>query len=317
MKLFGRLFIPVLVAIIWWAIPDMNATPPNAHYWIDHDKLIEGTAALNGELLSLDIDVSKYPGAHTLYYRIQDLQGNWSAPICVPFISNPQTSGGSAKSFEYWIDKESDRRQTKDIADNVAFFDLNCEDLALGAHNLYYRVEDQFGNFGSVRCHVFYKSRTSGSSITWYRYWWNDHYDLSEEIAVTTGEPVFLLDTELKFPDNIADENNSSHQAYLSIIFGDDSGNVSPVWNAVVDYERFILDVKELDNGSIWTCHANGNNLILSGLTPGDGILRIFALNGQEISTSIPHEENQIYSIGKEKVVIVCYKGLSKKILIN
>ena len=292
----------------------MKASSPNAHYWIDRDKLIEGTAALNGDLLSLDIDVSKYPGAHTLHYRIQDQQGKWSAPICVPFISNPQASGGNAKAFEFWIDKEYDRKQKKDVVNDIAFFDLDCEDLAPGAHAMYYRFEDQYGVFGGVRCHVFYKAANASPRVVWYRYWWNDRYDLAVDVDVDSDESVFMLDTDITIPEYAADANNGSHAARFNILFGDNSGAVSEICTTEVDYEPYLLDVDALSSEDAWKCQARDGILTVSGLVPGKGTVRIFTLDGRMLHTSVPQHESLTLAVS-ETAVIVCHDGVSRKVM--
>lgn len=316
MKSIVRFLLPVFGAILWLSSPVMKASSPNAHYWIDRDKLIEGTATLNGDILSLDIDVSKYPGAHTLHYRIQDQDGKWSAPICVPFISNPQTSGGNAKGFEFWIDKEYDRKQKKDVVNDIAFFDFDCEDLAPGAHAMYYRFEDEYGVFGSVKCHVFYKALNSSPRVIWYRYWWNDRYDLAIDVDVDSAESIFVLDTDVSIPDYAVDENNGSHKAYLNILFGDNGGEVSEILTAEVDYESYLMDVEALTLENSWKCHTNDGVLTVSGLVPDKGIIRVFALDGRLLHNSVPKHESLTLDIS-ESAVIVCHNGVSRKVLLK
>lgn len=386
MKVIGRYLLSVLGVVICLTSTELKASSPTAHYWIDHNRLVEGTSQLNDNQLSMDIDVSGYPGAHTLYYRIQDEEGKWSVVTCIPFISNPQRSGGDAKSCEYWIDKNISQLKKVAAPDNVISFDLDCKDLAPGAHELYYhvedqfgnfgstscalfirtpnsggdaksceywidknidqlqkiaatdnitffnidcdgldpgphglyyRVEDQFGNFGSPICHVFYKNPAEGSHVAWYRYWWNDRYDLAEEVTVSTDSPIFMLDSDLTIPDYAADKDNDSHAAHLYMIFGDDTGNISEVLDVKVNYELYLAGINDLTSEVTWGYRTNGNNLTLSGLTPGKGILRIFSLDGRQIHAEIPDEDSVIHTIEMEKIVIVCYDGASKKIILR
>lgn len=309
-----RYFILVLGMLISHLTAEMKASSSAAHYWIDHDKLIEGTLLLNGSQLNLDIDVSEYPGAHTLYYRIQDSDGNWSAVVCVPFVSNPQTSGGEARSCEYWIDKNYDQRQKVAVANNNAVFDIDSESLASGAHGLYYRVEDEYGNYGGSMCHVFYKNPVSDNRVKWYRYWWNDRYDLATEVPVEAQEQVFMLNTDLLIPDYAADPEADLHHARLNILFGDDGGRVSEVLVADVGYDAYLLSIIDMEAVKSWKCHSKGNELTITGLTPGEGLVRIYTLDGQLLFAAVPPAENFTHAIEKTHIVIVCYDGVSRKV---
>ena len=312
MKAIGRYFIPLLVSLMALTTAKMKASSPAAHYWIDHDKIIEGTSQLNGSQLHLDIDVSEYPGGHTLYYRIQDQDGKWSTVTCVPFVS--LVSGGDAVSCEYWIDKDYDRRQKVAVADNNVVFDIDSESLASGAHCLYYRVGNESGNYGGVICHVFCKNAPSGNCVKWYRYWWNDRYDLASEIPVEAQEPVFMLDTDLLIPDYIADADADIHRATLNIMFGDEKGNVSEILVTEVDYEPYILSVVDVEAGASWNYYSKGNELTLTGLTPGKGLVRIYTLDGQLLLSTVPQAETLTQAIDKTPIVIVCYAGVSRKV---
>lgn len=315
MKAIGRYFIPLLGLLMVLTTAEMKASSPTAHYWIDHDKIIEGTSQLSGSLLNLDIDVSEYPGAHTLYYRIQDLDGKWSTVTCVPFVS--LVSGGDAVCCEYWIDKDYDLRQKVAVADNNAVFDIDCESLASGAHFLYYRVENESGNYGGVMCHVFCKTPASDNRVKWYRYWWNDRYDLATEVPVEAQEPVFMLDADLLIPDYALDADADIHRATLNIMFGDEEGNVSEILVAEVDYEPYILSVVDVDVRASWNYHSTRNELTLTGLTPGEGLVRIFTPDGQLLFSAVPETESLVYSTEKNSIVIVCYNGVSRKILLR
>lgn len=315
MKTIGRYFIPLLGLLMALTTAGMKASSPAAHYWIDHDKIIEGTAQLSGSQLNLDIDVSEYPGAHTLYYRIQDPDGKWSTVTCVPFVS--LVSGGDAVSCEYWIDKDYDLRQKVAVADNNAVFDIDCENLASGAHFLYYRVENESGNYGGVMCHVFCKTPASGNRVKWYRYWWNDRYDLATEVPVEAQEPVFMLDADLLIPDYAVDTDADIHRATLNIMFGDEEGNISEILVAEVDYEPYILSVVDVEAGASWNYHSKGNELTLTGLTPGKGLVRIYTLDGQLLFSNVPQAENLTHAIEKTPIVIVCYDGVSRKVLLR
>lgn len=317
MKAIGRYLLSVLVAVVSLTPTEVKASSPTAHYWIDHNKLIEGSSQFSGDYLSMDLDVSGLnPGGHTLYYRIQDEDGKWSAVTSVIFVRTPR-SGGDTKSCEYWIDKNIDQLQKVTATDNVTFFNIDCEDLAPGAHGLYYRVEDQFGNFSSPICQVFYKNPPVGSNVAWYRYWWNDRYDLAEEVAVATEEPIFMLDTNLTIPDYAVDKYNDSHTACLYMIFGDDTGNISEVLDVDINYDLYLAGINDIQAEATWRYRTNGNTLTLSGLTPGKGILRIFSLDGRQIHAEIPDEDSVTYTIEMEKIVIVCYDGASKKVILR
>lgn len=317
MKTIGRYFLPILGVILWITTVELKASSPTAHYWIDHNKLIEGTSQLIDSRLSLDLDMFKYPGAHTLYYRVQDQDGNWSSVVCVPFISNPLIRGGNAKSCEYWLDKNIDQLQQTTVSDNTVFFDLNCEDLVPGAHCLYYRIEDQFGNFGSVMSHVFYKNSEIGTHVDWYRYWWNDRYDLSTEVTVDESDTIFTLNADLSIPDYAVATSTDSHKATLNILFGDNEGYLSEVFVAEVDYNPYIMEVVEVKSETLWECHSKGNQLIFTGLTPGKGMIRVFSLDGRQLVSSVPKHENQTYTIDMENIVLICYDGVSRKVFLK
>ncbi len=165
--------------------------------------------------------------------------------------------------------------------------------------------------------HVFYKNSEIGTHVDWYRYWWNDRYDLSTEVTVDKSDTIFTLNADFSIPDYAVDTSADSHKATLNILFGDNEGHLSEVFVAEVDYNPYIMEVVEVKSETLWKCHSKDNHLTFTGLTPGKGMIRVFSLDGRQLVSSVPQHENETYAIGLENVVLICYDGISRKVLLK
>ena len=105
--------------------------------------------------LALNIDGLSL-GAHLLFIRVQDEQGNWSSVMAHPFLIGGK-SGFMA--MEYYIDTDPGPGQAIPVAmpetSGQFAFDIPTESLLAGEHIIYVRGMDTQGNWSSVNQATF------------------------------------------------------------------------------------------------------------------------------------------------------------------
>lgn len=105
--------------------------------------------------LALSIDGLSL-GAHLLFVRVQDEQGNWSSVMAHPFLIGGK-SGFMA--MEYYIDTDPGPGQAIPVAmpetSGQFAFDIPTESLSAGEHIIYVRGMDTQGNWSSVNQATF------------------------------------------------------------------------------------------------------------------------------------------------------------------
>ena len=119
------------------------------------------------DLLLSDIDTSSLPlGIHTLFLRVLDSDGFWSAPRQFSFEVSASTSVTNA---EYYIDTDPGPGngfallpldgdwgdQEEDVWKNVDTSSLSCE-----SHQICVRTQDNYGRWGPVACENFFITST-------------------------------------------------------------------------------------------------------------------------------------------------------------
>lgn len=78
-------------------------------YWIDGNWDGKHMGENASGLIDIDIDISQLEaGMHCLYFRIQDQQGLWSAPLTHCFVKPSYMVGNKIKAYRYWFNGAND-----------------------------------------------------------------------------------------------------------------------------------------------------------------------------------------------------------------
>ena len=80
-----RRFLVYSILMLCMVLAGHAQTITRYHYWIDQARLNEATQTVASPASSIQIDWSPdltgiTEGLHTLYYRVQDSNGEWSVP---------------------------------------------------------------------------------------------------------------------------------------------------------------------------------------------------------------------------------------------
>ena len=192
-------------------------------YWVDDEKAHLTTQEVTDGEASFVLDASDMrEGMHTLYYRFEDNEGQYSYLHTWDFFVKRIVVNDEIKvtSLEYWVDDAKAHFTTQDVTDGEASFVLDASDMREGMHTLYYRFEDNEGQYSYVHTWDFFVKRivvNDDIKVTSLEYWVDDakaHFTTQE---VTDGEASFVLDA--------SDMREGMHTLYYR--FEDNEGQYS------------------------------------------------------------------------------------------
>lgn len=229
-------------------------------YWIDSKEKQE--LAVDGSEVAFTVDGSQVnEGLHTLNYRVKDNAGMYSPLQTWMFIRTAlqdATTENTVTSVEYWFDGKTDDVHTHVVQGESTSFSVDASALKHGAHTLSYRVKDARGQYSIPQTWAFFRNVPTATKIVWYKYWWNNHEDKAVKETVKNNGEEFVFTKEMVVPDYAMTDGFSRRSAArLSIVFGDDMGNVSSLVCADVTYPDVIPPVtvittdKEESAGSV------------------------------------------------------------------
>jgi Leucine-rich repeat (LRR) protein len=73
-------------------------------YWVDDKAEQKTTGKAASGLINLDVDVSQVkPGMHCLYFRMQDDNGKWNAPLSHCFVKTSIKTDNKIQAYRYWF----------------------------------------------------------------------------------------------------------------------------------------------------------------------------------------------------------------------
>ena len=203
---------------------------------------------------SLDLDLTIIPnglanGAHQLYYRFLDSDGDWSQIEGKTFIISDTNNANVADiiSGEYFFD--SDPGAGNGIAipniSSADSLDLNLtitpNSLSIGAHQLYYRFLDSDGDWSQIEGKIFFISDTSNSqaaNIVSGEYFFNSDPGVGNGISIPNITAADSLDLNI----NLGSLNlpEGAHQLFYR--FMDSLGN----WSQI---DGKIFNIMDTTNG--------------------------------------------------------------------
>ena len=174
------------------------------HYWIDADRLHEKTETVPPEEDPVEINWSMTltdmtEGTHTLYYRVQDSNSEWSVLNSWQFFVKRLVTNDeiTVTKLEYWVDEAKAHYTSMAITDNAASFILDASDMTEGTHNLYYRVQDNEGEWSYLHSWQFFVKRITTNEtikVTDIEYWVDAEKAHYTTKAVSNDEVTFVMD---------------------------------------------------------------------------------------------------------------------------
>lgn len=190
-----RLIYIIGVLLLWSGVV-LSQTQLSYRYWIDNNKdaAVSGTAT-DGTVLSLSVDAGELPaGIHFLNMQCKEEGGKWGMALRQPFVIpyDGYVDGSGMKSYEYWIDNDTEHRVATTVSDDTqqsAASMVDVSSLSTGIHFFNMRVQEANGLWGPVERQAFYipcePQATSERLITGYRYSFDDNWQ-----TVTFDSPV-------------------------------------------------------------------------------------------------------------------------------
>ena len=241
------------------------------HYWIDSTRINETTIELTAATEPREISWSPNltgirEGMHTLHYRLQDSNNEWSVPYAWQFfvIRRIVNTTIEVTNIEYWVDTDSDNRTTAAVTNDSVAFTLDASTLREGMHTLYYRFKDNEGEYSVPHAWQFFVVRHMVNTIikvTDIEYWVDTDYDNRSTMTVTDDSVAFTLDASTlregmhtlyyRFRDNEG-EHSYLHawDFFVARYVNNDSINVTEVeyW---VDTIRSNTQTKSVTDGAV------------------------------------------------------------------
>ena len=241
------------------------------HYWIDstriNETITELSAATEPREISWSPDLTGInEGMHTLHYRLQDSNNEWSVPYAWQFfvIRRIVNTTIEMTNIEYWVDTDSDNRTTAAVTNDSVAFTLDASTLREGMHTLYYRFKDNEGEYSVPHAWQFFVVRHVVNTIikvTDIEYWVDTDYDNRSTMTVTDDSVAFTLDASnlregmhtlyYRFRDNEG-EHSYLHawDFFVARYVNNDSINVTEVeyW---VDTIRSNTQTKSVTDGAV------------------------------------------------------------------
>jgi hypothetical protein len=241
------------------------------HYWIDSTRINETITELSAATEPREISWSPdligiSEGMHTLYYRLQDSNNEWSIPYAWQFfvIRRIVNTTIEVTNIEYWVDTDSDNRTTAAVTNDSVAFTLDASTLREGMHTLYYRFKDYEGEYSIPYAWQFFLIRrvvNTTIEVTDIEYWVDTDYDNRSTMTVTDDSVAFTLDASnlregmhtlyYRFRDNEG-EHSYLHawDFFVARYVNNDSINVTEVeyW---VDTIRSNTQTKSVTDGAV------------------------------------------------------------------
>ena len=245
-------------------------------YWIDTDKQHYTTSSVSNGSITFAMDLADLrEGMHTLYYRIQDNEGGWSALQTWEFFKTRVMANDeiAASRIEYWIDTDKQHYTTSSVSNGSITFAMDLADLREGMHTLYYRIQDNEGGWSLLHTWQFFKTRVMANETiapTQIEYWIDatkEHYATK---PIAAGTASFTMD--------LADLREGMHTLYYRFKDNEGGWSLLHTWQffktRVIQNEtmhvvacEYWLD--EVTNESTQTIEVSGSSVLLSFSTIG------------------------------------------------
>ncbi|MEZ5007843.1 MAG: T9SS type A sorting domain-containing protein [Chitinophagales bacterium] len=182
---------------------------------------------------AVNLDLSSFqPGFHLLYIRIKDTNGSYSLAMAKPiFISNGENNSNTLARLEYFIDDDPGYGNGRQIAlNNASEFDdeleLDLSGVAQGIHQLFLRVQDNYGAWSLSQRHqiVVFPGNGMELNLTQIEYYYDEDPGFGNGFQVNVNSAI--VDSNLVF---VVPENLSLGEHILHVRAKDQNGRWSHI----------------------------------------------------------------------------------------
>ncbi len=233
-------------------------------WWIDNGYETKTIGEISEDNLSFPVDLSDLvPGMHRFNCRLNTVDGEYGSIYSKYFYTVSNKSG--AKGYEYWFDNRYSSKVTGSISENTLTFPVEITDLVPGMHYFNCRLENGYGEWGSVYRSVFFTTGNYRDAVA-YEYWIDNNYKEKASGDLTDGDNLYTIDvTGLRkglhrFNYRIRTTGGEWGSVYSTYFYCTALGSFA------TDYEYWLDD--DYSNRVAGDCHSNATsfNVDLSGL---------------------------------------------------
>lgn len=291
-------------------------------YWFDDNYGARKASSATSGVFNLDVDVSLLAdGIHMLIFRAQSSNGEWSAPSSTMFLKMNMLQTASVTKYEYWIDGDLSAKQIGENTSGLINLDIDVSRVEPGLHCLYFRMQDNKGQWCAPLGHCFVKSSyLTDNRIKAYRYWFNGAHE--DVYNVNLENPISPLELVVDIPVNnilhhassgdtitVTAENGEQEKAVRNMLymqFQDNYYQWSSIQvdtfvtlvsnNVIVSKDLAILaELYQMTGGdSHWyvkwpTLNQTVQSNELSGVSTYKGHVTTINLKGNNLRGSFPH----------------------------
>ena len=227
-KYIGLSLLTLLCPLTMAAQP----TVTKCEYWFDRQFDSRTEISMTGDTWNEQLDVSAmHPGLHSIAFRVLSTDGDnslyGSTAVKYFLLIPPAAAGDNApQSYEYWIDKQFDERQSGAVPANgiVSLDALDIQGLSNGLHTFSVRVIDKTGKVSAAYLKYFMliPSDAVDNALQTYEYWFDKQFDERQSGAVPANGIVSLDGLDIQ------GLGNGLHTFSMRVI--DKTGKVSAIY---------------------------------------------------------------------------------------
>ena len=166
-------------------IPALNSTSARSvavEYWLDDDRTGRGSEDMDGNQLSLAIDISQLtPGVH--FFNCTPMGSNGergNSERYLFYVPQPldETTIAALAGYEYWIDDNYQQKTVSQDSEAEQVLAISIDGLSSGVHYFNYCAISDKGQRGNTVRQIFYIASSQelcGNEPLEYEYWIDDN----------------------------------------------------------------------------------------------------------------------------------------------
>lgn len=207
-----------IIILLLWIVTSAQAQ--KYEYWLDGDYNNRVLATYGGGDVTANMDVSSLaPGLHFYNIRMQYGEGQWGPVRRYLFMVPGMAGEKAASSYEYWIDRAYDQKQTAVYNGGDINITTDASNLTDGIHYFNMRAKDKHGVWGAVNRYLFLK--TEAVRPVRISYW------LDNDTLMTAEKAISGASVELSI--SLANQGAGKHTFNCQL--QDNNGKWTPVYS--------------------------------------------------------------------------------------
>ena len=185
-------------------IPTLNSTSAGSvavEYWLDDDRTGRGSEDLDGNQLSLAIDISQLtPGVH--FFNCTPIGSNGergNSERYLFYVPQPfdETTVAALAGYEYWIDDNYQQKTVSQDSETEQVLAISIDGLSSGVHYFNCRPMNERGAYGNPVRKMFYIPQTESvgdAALATAEYWIDDDYAAKVSMPQGDAQQAFTVD---------------------------------------------------------------------------------------------------------------------------